>query len=664
MKKTFTTVVVLGLCTAAPQSAPPVGEWRAYGADNASTRYSAADQITANNVKNLKVVWRQSTTPDEVKAGRTNVPPPSTNNETTPLMIGGLVYFSTAIGGVAALDAATGKVVWFDNPGAPPPVVDGAGRGAGRGAIPEGGPAGGATRSLAFWTDGKDERIVALVGGRYLVALNAKTGKRYADFGDGGQVDLRKGQERGVDTFQWRTGPTVIVRNVVIVGSNVNDINNAIATSHKEMPPGDVRGIDVRTGKQLWLWHSIPRPGEAGNETWDKDSWAYTGNVNVWGPMSGDEELGYVYLPETTPSNDWYGGARPGANLFAEAIVALEATTGKRIWHFQGVHHGLWDYDFPCAPVLADITVNGRRIKALAQPSKQAFLYVLDRTTGRPVWPIEERPVPKGDVPGEWYSPTQPVPLDSHGKPFAYDLQGISIDNLIDFTPELRREAIAIINDYAFGPLFFPIVIPGQGAGAGKKGSIHFPGTYGGTNWPGAALDPDTNILYVPSAHSPIFAKLVHPPAGSDTEWVRQGYEWAAGPQGLPLLKPPYGRLVAIDLNKGEIKWTVANGDGPRNHPAIKDLNLPPLGNTGRVGPLVTKTLVFMGEGMITNQPPGGGKKFRAFDKATGKVVWETDLPGGTSGVPLTYLWQGKQYIVVPIGWSDLPGEFVALGLP
>jgi quinoprotein glucose dehydrogenase len=470
--------------------------------------------------------------------------------------------------------------------------------------------------------------------------------------------------ERGQQTFSWRTGPTAIVRDTVIIGQFMDDVNNASVRSSYTMPTGDVRGIDVRTGKQLWLFHSIPRPGEIGNETWLNDSWSYTGGVNVWGPMSGDEDLGLVYLPQTTPTNDWYGAKRPGNNLFAESIVALEARTGKLKWYFQGVHHGIWDYDFPCAPVLADINVNGRRIRALAQPSKQAFLYVLDRTNGRPVWPIEERPVPKGDVPGEWYSPTQPVPLDGRGRPFAYDTQGVHLDDLIDFTPELRAEALKIIGEYAYGPLFFPIVVPGEGLGAGKKGSIHLPGTYGGTNWPGAGLDPETNTLYVPSVHSPIFARLVKPPAGSDTEWVRQGYEWARGPQGLPLFKPPYGRLVAIDLNKGEVKWTIANGDGPRDHPAIKHLNLPPLGNTGRVGPLVTKSLLFLGEGMMTPQPPGGGKKFRAYDKATGAVVWETELDGGTSGVPMTYEWQGKQYIVVPLGWSGMPGEFVALALP
>ena len=648
-------LVVIGATASTPvRTAPAANEWLAYNGNYASTRYSPLDQINANTVKGLRVAWRQSLTPAVIKETWPSAPPAPIGNQTTPLMVGGLVYFSTGIGGVAALDAGTGKVMWHVDAPAGSNTTE---------ADAEGGLAGRGTRSLAYWTDGRDARIIALIGSRYLTALNAKTGQRYSDFGVNGQVDLRLGQERGVATFNWRTGPTVIVRGVVIIGSNINDINNSASVSKKTMPPGDIRGIDVRTGKQLWLWHSIPQAGEVGNDTWKENSWKYSGNVNVWGAMSGDEELGHVYLPQTTPSNDWYGGQRPGANLFAESLVALDARTGKRVWHFQGVHHGLWDYDFPCAPILADITVQGRRIRAIAQPSKQAYLFVLDRTNGKPVWPIVERRVPVGDAPGEWYSPTQPVPLDARGKPFAYDQQGVSIDDLIDFTPELRRDAVKLLEQYAYGPIYFPVVVAGQGKGAGKKGSLHMPGTYGGTNWPGAALDPETNVLYVPSAHTPVVAKLVPPPAGSDTILVRDSYEWPAGPQGLPLFKPPYGRLVAIDLNKGEIKWTVANGDGPRDHPALKHLNLPPLGLPGRVGPLVTKSLVFMGEG-LPQQPPGsGGKKFRAFDKSTGAVVWEMSLDGATTGVPMSYFWQGKQYIVVPIGFPGHPGEFVALAL-
>jgi quinoprotein glucose dehydrogenase len=632
-------------------TAKPV-EWRAYHGDYASTNYSPLEQINTDNVKTLHVVWRQSLTPDVVRATALKPPPPSSNNETTPLMVGGRVYFSTGIGGVAALDAASGKVLWNVDAlmAEDPASADDARR------------VGGATRALAYWPDGGNGRIIALVGGRYLNAIDAKTGKRIADFGVNGQVDLRKGQERG-DSFSWRTGPTVIVRGVVIIGSVVNDINAARGVQLKTAPPGDVRGIDAKTGKQLWIWRSIPRPGEPGNETWLDKSWEYTGHTNVWGAMSADEELGLVYMPETTPTNDWYGGKRPGANLFAESIVALDARTGKRVWHFQGVHHGLWDYDFPCAPVLVDITVKGKKIKALAQPSKQAFLYVLDRTTGKPVWPIVERPVPKGDAPGEWYSPTQPVPLNGDGQPFAYDQQGVTEDDLIDFTPELRAQAKKLLEQYAYGPMFYPIVVQGEGRGAGKKGSIHMPGSYGGTNWPGAGFDPETGILYVPSSHTPVVASLVPAPAGSDTGYTRERYEPLKGPQGLPMFKPPYGRLVAIDLNKGEIRWTVANGDGPRDNPALKGLDLPPLGVPGRVGPLVTKSLVFMGEGFPQDPPGSGGKMFRAFDKATGAVLFEMPLDGAVTGVPMTYAWQGRQYIIVPIGFAGHPGEFVALAV-
>ena len=399
--------------------------------------------------------------------------------------------------------------------------------------------------------------------------------------------------------------------------------------------------------------------------------------------MSADDELGYVYIATETPSakgGDFWGGKRPGDNLFAESIVCLDAKTGKRVWHFQGIHHGIWDYDFNSAPNLVDITVDGRRIKAIAEVSKQAYVYVLDRVTGKPVWPIEERPVPPGDTPGEWYSPTQPMPT----KPPAYDQQGVTVDDLIDFTPELRQEAVRILSRYRYGPLF---TTPSVGGGPdGTKGAVQMPGAAGGSNWTGAGVDPETGIMYVTSVHSPYIAELVKGSdpeaasangptgaAGRSVEWtVRRGAAvigaWLEGPQGLPIFKPPYGRLVAIDLNKGSILWTAANGNGPRDHPAIKHLNLPPLGQPGRVSPLVTKTMVFLGEGgnsaVVALPPGGGGKMFRAYDKATGTVLWEMELPGGTTGAPMTYLYNGKQYIVVATGWTGVGGELIALALP
>lgn len=634
--------------------APPAN-WTAYNGDYSSQRYSPLDQINKDTIQNLHIAWRQSLSPaDPNRDPAIRIPPPSSNNQTTPLMVDGLVYYSTGIGGVTALNAGTGELVWNFDPASVSQYAttnEGAGQ---RG--------GGATRGLTYYDDGADGRIVALVGGHFLTAINARTGLIIRDFGEDGQVDLRKGQERGATEFTWRTGPTVVVRGVVIIGSVVRDINADRGEPQSiTAPPGDVRGIDVMTGEQLWLWKSIPPPGEFGNDTWEDGSWEYTGHANVWGAMSADEELGMVYMPETTPTNDWYGGERPGNNLFAESIVALDARTGKRVWHFQGVHHGLWDYDFPCAPVLVDITVNGKTIKALAQPSKQSMLYVLDRATGEPVWPIEERPVPQGDAPGEWYAPTQPIPLNGKGEPFAYDQLGVTEDDLIDFTPELRAEAVELLKQHAYGPVFFPVVVKDQGIGAGKIGSIHMPGSYGGTNWPGASFDPETNTLFVPSAHTPVVAALVPAPEGSDTGYTRDRYEPLVGPRGLPLFKPPYGRLVAIDLNKGEIKWTTANGDGPRDHPALAGLDLPPLGQPGRVGPLVTKSLVFMGEGLPQSPPGSGGQKFRAFDKATGEVVFETTLDGAVTGVPMSYSWQGKQYLIVPIGYPGHAGEFLAL---
>jgi quinoprotein glucose dehydrogenase len=455
----------------------------------------------------------------------------------------------------------------------------------------------------------------------------------------------------------------------VIVGSSMSD-----SPLRKEATPGDVRAYDVRTGRLRWTFHVIPRAGEFGVATWKENSWQYTGHANLWSLISVDEELGYAYLPLTSPTSDMYGGHRPGDNLFSDSLVSVNCLTGQRVWHHQLVHHDLWDYDLPAAPVLADIRVDGRNIKAVVQVTKQGFAFVFDRVTGRPVWPIEERPVPQSKTPGEQTSPTQPFPT----KPPPFERQGVTIDDLIDFTPELRAAALEIVKHYVIGPLFTPPSIKGSGPND-TKGTIQLPGSVGGADWQGAAFDPETGILYVESITGPFVADLVE---GNQKEtnlaWVHGTREYPPAPMGLPLLKPPYGRITAIDLNKGEHVWMVPNGDGPRDHPLLKNLNLPPLGNPGRSAPLATKTLLFVGEGdsimaAPARVPPGmplslapgaGGRMFRAYDKANGKVLWETELAAGTTGAPMSYMFGGKQYVVVAIGSREHPAEYVALTLP
>jgi quinoprotein glucose dehydrogenase len=379
--------------------------------------------------------------------------------------------------------------------------------------------------------------------------------------------------------------------------------------------------------------------------------------------MSADEDLGYVYLPTTSPTNDMFGGQRPGNNLFSTSIVCLEAATGKRVWHFQTVHHDLFDYDNPAAPILIDITVGNRPIRALAQLTKQAFVFVLDRATGTPVWPIEERKVAPSTVPGERASATQPYPT----KPPAFDRQTLGVEDLIDFTPELRAEALRIVADYKIGPMFTPPSIAGDGPGA-TKGTIQLPGSTGAASWHGGAFDPETGMLYVPSKTSPFVADLVKGnPAQTNLEYVAGTRVVIQGPQGLPLVKPPYGRITAFNLNRGEQIWMTINGDGPRNHPALKNLNLGPLGVAAPSSVIATKTLLFATEGDgITPRtiPNSGGKKFKALDKTTGKVLWETEFEAGANGAPMTYLFNGKQYVVVAIGGQNHRAELVALALP
>jgi len=646
--------VIAGIAGAAWTASGQAGksvDWPAYSGDKGSTKYSAVDQIDKETVGKLQIAWRQSGVPAELKAIWGANATASTNWQHTPIMVDGLLYMHSGVGSVVALDPTSGKVVWFDEPAHEP------GRPPARG---------GSSRGIAYWKNGNESRIFALYGSS-LIALNAKTGKRYPDFGTDGAIDLTKvGYDRGgVTGYRNSSGP-IVVRDVVIVGgvpAPATDYLNERVKATKEAPPDDVRGFDAKTGKHLWTFHVVPRTGEFGEDSWLENSNLYSGNSGVWSLLSGDEELGYVYLPTEEATGDYHGGTRPGNNLFAESIVCLDAKTGKRVWHFQTLHHGVWDYDLPAAPILADIRVNGRTVKAIAQVTKQAFTFVLDRTTGKPIWPIEERAVPKGEVPGEWYSPTQPVPT----KPPAFDQQGVSDKDLLDYTPELKAEAKRIVDEYNYGPVYTPPEV--LGTPKGKKGTIFLPGTNGGADWGGAAFDPETRILYVPSTHMPDIVGLVHSEnPESNVPWVKKSSPKMLGPQGLPdPFKPPYARLSAIDLNTGDMLWQVANGDGLRNHPAFKGLNLPAIGTPGRNSAMVTKSLVFMGEGSDTGVgvPAGfGGKNFRAFDKKTGKIVWEMLLPAGVSNSPMTYMANGKQYIVVAVSGRDFPGELVALALP
>ena len=637
------SLVLLGLwlgsdpATAQPRA--PRGEWRSHGGEAGSTKYSPLRQITAENVGRLGIAWRWKSVD---YALREENPELQFNNTllATPLMIGGRLFMSTNLGQVAAIDPVTGETRWAYNA-----LEDGAGR-----------PRGGATRGVGYWHDpARNDERVFVVSGEHLVALDAKTGRPIREFGRGGKVNLREGIP-GIEEYRWNAAP-LVCRDTVILGITIR------GGEYKEQAPGVVRGFDAVTGQLKWQFNPIPQAGEVGNDTWKNGSWEYSGQAQVWTVMSADEELGYAYLPTSTPSNDYYGGHRLGDNLFAESLVCVECETGRRVWHFQMAHHGLWDYDIPAAPVLADVTVDGRPTNAVVQVTKQGLAFVFDRATGKPVWPIEERAVPQSDVPGEQASPTQPFPT----KPPPFERQGLTIDDLIDFTPTLRREAIEIVSRYRYGPMYTPPSVREDGPG-GTLGTIQLPGWVGGADWNGAAFDPETQILYIPSITAPIVVSLRKPdPNTSDFNYVRGEPRTVDGPRGLPLVKPPWGRITAIDLNKGELLWMVPNAPGPRDHLALQGLALPWLGNPGRPSPLLTKTLLFLGEGspsMVVMPRHGGGKGFRAFDKQTGAVLWQTELPAGVSGAPMTYMIDDKQYIVVAVSDLNHEGELIALALP
>jgi len=614
------------------------GEWRSSGGDSFYQRYSPLRQITRDNVKNLRIVWRRPAVDPKLKA---QYPSLRTNNylRATPTMIGGVLYAPDAAGLIEAFDGATGELLWRQDP--PADMASDA--------------SAMSTRGVDFWKGGSDYQLFTVRNG-FLYAIDLR-GKAIAAFADKGRLNLLP---QGAHRYSWSSGP-IVVGDVVVIAGNLDGAGDE-GWKWKGSPPEDVRGFDARTGKLLWTFHVVPHDGEFGADTWGNGSGKLSGDLGSWCCISADEALGYVYIPLTAPTAAYYGGFRPGDNLFSNTLVALDAKTGKRAWHFQMVHHDLWEYDTVGPPTLGDITVDGRRIKAVMQPSKTGFLYVFDRVTGKPVWPIEERPVPQSTVPGEHTAATQPFPT----KPPPFARIGISDDDLIDFTPELRAKARELAKTFVFGPIFTPPSIVSDEPG-GKQGTLMVPGSWGAGNWNTGAFDPDTGVYYAVSHEIPRVYRLAKATApDAEMEYYSPNRD-APYIDGLPLIKPPYGRIVAIDLNRGESLWTAANGDGPRDHPLLKDLHLPPLGTASRPTALVTRTLLFIGDGSNLFgglHPSMWGRKFRAYDKSTGAVIWETELPAGTTGGPMTYMAKGKQYIVVPIGDREAAAEWVALALP
>ena len=635
----FTVLIVAPVSA---QHGAPNGDWPYWGGDAGSTRYSALDQINKNNVQKLEIAWRWYS----ANYG----PIPEFYFRATPLEVGGVIY--TVAGerrAAVAIDAGTGETLWMWRMKNNPRWEKSPRRFSGRG--------------LAYSEVDGEGRIIVVTPGYYMVMLDAATGRPVDGFGKNGIIDLQEGLGFKVDPVNGidpkyglitHGSPPIVVNDIIVVG---NAHGRGYYPKQKENIPGHIRGYDIKTGKQLWIFHVIPKPGEYGHDTWEGDSWTYTGNISSWATLSADPELNIVYIPTDCPTGDYYGGHRHGDNLYGTALVALNVKTGKRIWHQQFVKHDIWNYDTPTAPNLLDIRVKRKKIKAIVQATKQGWAYVFDRKTGKPVWPMEERKVPASDVPGEKTSPTQLYPT----WPLPFELQEVTVDELIDFTPELRAQAVELASKYRMGPIFTPPSLA-EDPEDGTQGTFVMPGANGGANIPGGAVvDPETGIFYVASEKRHSVIRLVNDPEKSKMNYISLGPGGIRGPQGLQLLKPPYSRIVAIDMNTGKHLWNIPNGNTPKSlseHPALEGVDLPQTGNMAHAGLVITKTLLFSGEGR------GGDPWFRAYDKKTGEVVAEIELPAQTNHPPMTYMHNGKQYIVMPVAAPGHPAELVALALP
>ena len=625
-------------------------DWAYYAGDAGSSKFSPLNFINKSNVASLKLAWQWDSLDNPIIKSKGL---DTAYYEATPLMINSMLYTSTSLNQVVALNPTNGKLLWLYDPktyedGYPP-------------------NSGFVHRGVAYWSNGNQKRIFIGTNDGYLISLNADSGIPISEFGQEGKIDLTQGLSRSVSRDKYGvTSPPMVCRDTVIVGASIPDFFYKFG-----MPPGDVRGFDAMTGKLKWTFHTVPQEGEVGYETWKNNSAKNFGNTNVWTPMSADLDLGAVYLPVSTPSDDYYGGERPGDNLFAESLVSLNCETGKRNWHYQLVHHGLWDYDNPAAPILMDINVNGVNIKAVAQVTKQAFAYVFDRVTGKPVWPIDEKPVPQSTVSGEVTSKTQPIP----SKPSPFDRQGISDDDLIGFTPELKDAARKIISQYSSGPLFTP---PNTG-----NGSIQLPGDVGGASWAGAAFNPLTGKLFVPSVTNPRVVVLEHLPL-SDFKYANSltKTKYLLGPEGLPITKPPYGRITAINMTSGESSWMTAIGTGPKDILAAKGIHVDgDLGWPRRTHVLATPNLLFAVQSgyfeitgaHIRNLFPNSVKiaaksddpALRAIDPDTGELIAKIKLPANSWAAPMTYSINGKQYLVMAVGGggTNTDAGLVALAL-